>query len=51
MSDSMLSISGYPWALLALFFTAVGLRQKLEDDPAQPKYLLTDTAVGYRLRP
>jgi two-component system KDP operon response regulator KdpE len=27
------------------------LRQKLEDDPAQPKYLLTETAVGYRLQP
>ena len=25
------------------------LRQKLEDDPAQPRYLLTETAVGYRL--
>ncbi len=25
------------------------LRRKLEDDPAQPKYLLTETAVGYRL--
>ncbi|NMM25804.1 MAG: two-component system response regulator KdpE [Glaciimonas sp.] len=25
------------------------LRHKLEDDPAQPKYLLTETAVGYRL--
>lgn len=25
------------------------LRQKLEDDPAQPKYLLTETAVGYRI--
>ncbi len=25
------------------------LRQKLEDDPAQPKHLLTETAVGYRL--
>ncbi|HEX7646121.1 MAG TPA: two-component system response regulator KdpE [Noviherbaspirillum sp.] len=25
------------------------LRQKLEEDPAQPKYLLTETAVGYRL--
>ncbi len=25
------------------------LRQKLEDDPAQPKYLLTETAIGYRL--
>ena len=25
------------------------LRQKLELDPAQPKHLLTETAVGYRL--
>jgi len=25
------------------------LRQKLEDDPAQPKYLITETGVGYRL--
>lgn len=25
------------------------LRHKLEADPAQPKYLLTETAVGYRL--
>ncbi|MGZ3159152.1 MAG: two-component system response regulator KdpE [Burkholderiaceae bacterium] len=25
------------------------LRQKLEDDPAQPKFFLTETAVGYRL--
>ena len=25
------------------------LRHKLEDDPAQPKYLLTETGVGYRL--
>ncbi|MFC5474454.1 two-component system response regulator KdpE [Paraherbaspirillum soli] len=25
------------------------LRHKLEDDPAQPKYLLTETAVGYRI--
>jgi two-component system, OmpR family, KDP operon response regulator KdpE len=25
------------------------LRHKLEDDPAQPCYLLTETAVGYRL--
>jgi len=27
------------------------LRQKLEDDPAQPWHLLTETAVGYRLVP
>ncbi len=25
------------------------LRHKLEDDPAQPKYLLTETGIGYRL--
>jgi two-component system, OmpR family, KDP operon response regulator KdpE len=27
-----------------------GLRRKLELDPAQPKYLLTETGIGYRLR-
>ncbi|MCM8594833.1 two-component system response regulator KdpE [Accumulibacter sp.] len=27
------------------------LRQKLEDDPAQPRHLLTETAVGYRFQP
>ncbi|RYF55419.1 MAG: two-component system response regulator KdpE, partial [Comamonadaceae bacterium] len=27
------------------------LRAKLEVDPAQPRHLLTETAVGYRLMP
>ena len=27
------------------------LRQKLEDDPARPKYIVTETGVGYRLNP
>ena len=27
------------------------LRQKLEDDPAQPKHFLTETGVGYRFHP
>ena len=27
------------------------LRQKLEDDSAQPKYIVTETGVGYRLLP
>lgn len=27
------------------------LRHKLEDDPAQPRFFLTETAVGYRLMP
>jgi two-component system KDP operon response regulator KdpE len=26
------------------------LRQKIEDDPEQPKYLITETGIGYRLR-
>jgi two-component system KDP operon response regulator KdpE len=26
-----------------------GLREKLEDDPARPKHLITETGVGYRL--
>ena len=25
------------------------LREKLETDPVQPRYLLTETGVGYRL--
>jgi two-component system KDP operon response regulator KdpE len=25
------------------------LRQKLEDDSARPKYIVTETGVGYRL--
>jgi two-component system KDP operon response regulator KdpE len=27
------------------------LRLKLEDDVTQPKYLLTETGVGYRFQP
>ena len=27
------------------------LRQKLEDDPTQPKHILTETGVGYRFQP
>jgi|CZKU01.1.fsa_nt_gi two-component system KDP operon response regulator KdpE len=27
------------------------LRQKFEDDPARPRYLLTEPGIGYRLRP
>ena len=27
------------------------LRQKLEEDPAQPKHFLTETGVGYRFQP
>jgi two-component system KDP operon response regulator KdpE len=26
------------------------LRRKLEDDPARPRHLVTETGVGYRLR-
>ncbi len=26
------------------------LRQKLESDPTQPKYLLTESGVGYRFK-
>jgi len=27
------------------------LRQKLEDDPAQPRHFLTETGIGYRFQP
>lgn len=27
-----------------------GLRRKIEPDPAQPRYLMTETRIGYRLR-
>ena len=35
-----------PWA--ALLYQ--DLRQKLEPDPRQPRYLLTEAGVGYRLQ-
>jgi two-component system, OmpR family, KDP operon response regulator KdpE len=27
------------------------VRRKLEDDPAHPRYLLTEPGMGYRFRP
>jgi two-component system KDP operon response regulator KdpE len=27
------------------------LRHKLEDNPAQPRFMLTETGVGYRFQP
>ena len=33
------------------FGKSKGFDQKLEDDPTQPKYFLTETGVGYRFQP
>ena len=35
------------WSLFARYMNQ--LRQKLETNPAQPRYLLTEVGVGYRL--
>ncbi len=34
----------------SLRFHMVGLRKKLEEDPSQPRFILTEPGVGYRLR-
>ena len=39
---------GQPVQTLRVYMTQ--LRHKLERQPARPKYLLTETGVGYRLR-
>jgi two-component system KDP operon response regulator KdpE len=36
-------------SVAALRFHVAALRRKLEDDPAQPRHLVTETGVGYRL--
>ncbi len=41
---------GYEDATGALRVYIAGLRKKLEADPAQPRLLLTEPGVGYRLR-
>ena len=35
----------------SLRFHIAGLRRKLEPDPAQPRYLLTEVGLGYRYQP
>ncbi|MBV9950158.1 MAG: winged helix-turn-helix domain-containing protein, partial [Myxococcales bacterium] len=42
------SEDGQQVAAIRVYMTA--LRHKLERQPARPKYLLTETGVGYRLR-
>lgn len=47
-----LAIRNAPFCLCchhALRIYMARLRQKLEQAPAQPRYLLTETGVGYRL--
>jgi two-component system KDP operon response regulator KdpE len=36
-------------SIAGLRFQVAALRRKLEDDPAQPRHLTTETGVGYRL--
>lgn len=40
---------GFSALPLVAFNTLGHLWHKLEDDPAQPRHILTETAVGYRL--
>jgi two-component system, OmpR family, KDP operon response regulator KdpE len=41
--------TGFPDRLHYLRIYMANLRQKLEDDPARPKHLITELQVGYRL--
>jgi len=43
--------SGYAGQAHYLRIYVARLRQKLEADPAQPQYFLTETGVGYRFQP
>ena len=40
---------GYGTDTQALRALMAGLRRKIEDNPAKPRYLLTEIGVGYRL--
>lgn len=43
--------SGYEEEAHLLRVNISNLRHKLESDPAQPRYILTESGVGYRLKP
>ena len=43
--------SGYQQRTNYLRFHMARLRHKLEDDPARPRYLLTEPGMGYRYQP
>jgi two-component system KDP operon response regulator KdpE len=42
--------SGQPHDLAKLRVFMNQLRRKIEDDPAQPRYIVTEPGVGYRFR-